>query len=450
MKIMTRILASAVAVALAGAAMPAYAKLSEAEAARLGADLTPVGAEKAGNKDGTIPAWTGGLCAPPSGWNPSQGYVDPFAGDKVQFTITKANAAQYKDKLTPGTLAMLNKYDTFKMNVYQTRRTACHPQEAYDLIKSMATKIELQGFGYTGGFSYTPFPIPKNGLEAIWNHVPRYLGGGVQRQYNQFPVRANGDYYKIATEEYRVFYRNLDTAPDNLLGVYSARFLAPATLEGTVFLVHEPIDQVKQSRSAWIYNAGQRRVRRAPDLAYDNINDGTEGLRTTDQFDGYNGAPDRYDWKLVGKKEIYVPYNSFKLSDKKLKYKEDVIRKNTINADLLRYELHRVWEVEANLKAGSKHVYGKRVFYLDEDSWTVLYEDAYDTRKQLWRVSIHPLVQFFDAKVPWYRANIWHDLTNGSYLLAGLDNEIKQPWKFGATAKLADFQPDALRRSGTK
>jgi hypothetical protein len=217
-----------------------------------------------------------------------------------------------------------------------------------------------------------------------------------------------------------------------------------------VFLVHEPIDQVAKTRSAWIYNAGQRRVRRAPDLSYDNINDGTEGLRTTDQFDAFNGAPDRYDWKLVGKKEMYIPYNSYKLSDKKLKYKEDIIRKNTPNPDVMRYELHRVWEVEATLKPGSKHIYGKRVFYLDEDSWTVVWEDAYDTRKQLWRVSIHPLMQFYDAKVMWHRANIWHDLTNGSYLLANLDNEIRTPWSFGEKASWAEFQPDALRRAGTK
>jgi hypothetical protein len=450
MKTMTSMLAFAVTAALLGLATPASAKLSDAEAARLGADLTPMGAEKAGNKDGTIPAWTGGLCAPPAGWTAAQGYVDPFAGDKVLFTITKANAAQYKDKLTPGALAMLGKYDGFKMNVYQTRRTACLPQEAYDLIKSMSTKIDLQGFGFTGGFSYAPFPIPKNGLEALWNHVPRYLGGGVVRQFNTFPVRSNGDYYKITTEERRVFFRNLDQAKDNLLGVFMSLFQAPATLEGTVFLVHEPIDQVKETRSAWIYNSGQRRVRRAPDLSYDNVNDGTEGLRTTDQFDAFNGAPDRYDWKLVGKKEIYVPYNSYKLSDKKLKYKQDVIRTNTPNADLIRYELHRVWEIEGNLKPSSKHIYGKRVFYLDEDSWTVLYEDAYDTRKQLWRVSIHPLIQFYDAKVPWYRANIWHDLNNGSYLMSNIDNEIKTPWSFGQRAAWGDFQPDALRRIGTK
>jgi len=451
MKTLNRILATAVAAAgLVGAAMPAYAKLTDAEAARLGADLTPMGAEKAGNKDGTIPAWSGGLCAPPAGWTADKGYVDPFPGDKVKFTITKANAAQYKDNLTPGTLAMLNKYDTFKMNVYETRRTACYPQSVYDEVKSMSTKLDIQGFGITGGRSSVPFPIPKSGLEAIWNDQQRYLGGGVSRDYDSFPVRGNGDYYKIRVHEYRIFNQNLDQPQDNLLLAFMSYFLAPATLEGTVFLVHEPLDQVKQARAAWIYNAGQRRVRRAPDLAYDNVNDGTEGMRTTDQFDAWNGAPDRYDWKLVGKKEIYIPYNSYKLANKSLKYDKDMIRKNTPNADLMRYELHRVWVVEGNLKAGSKHIYGKRVFFLDEDTWTVVYEDAYDTRKQLWRVGIHPLIQFYDAKVPWYRSNIWHDLSNGNYLFSLLDNEVKTPWKFGEKGKWADFQPDALRRIGTK
>ena len=188
MKTLNRILATAVAVAgLLGTALPAYAKLTADEAARLGADLTPMGAEKAGNKDGTIPAWTGGLCAPPAGWTAAKGYVDPFASDKVQFTITKANAGQYKDKVTPGMQAMLDKYPEFKMNVYQTRRTACLPQEAYDVIKSMATKIDLQGFGYVGGVSYAPFPIPKNGLEAIWNHAAPLRGRWSQAPVQQLP-----------------------------------------------------------------------------------------------------------------------------------------------------------------------------------------------------------------------------------------------------------------------
>jgi len=446
----SKVIAGAVAALLVGVGAPASAKLTDAEVARLGADLTPMGAEKAGNKDGTIPAWSGGLCAPPSGWNASDGYIDPFPGDKPKFTITKANAAQYKDKLTPGTLALLNKYDAFKMNVYETRRTACYPDDVYAEVKSMAGKLDLQGFGISGGRSAVPFPIPKNGLEVMWNHQQRYLGGGLEREYNSFPVRGNGDYYKIGSHEYRIFNANLDQPQDNLLLAFLSWFTAPATLEGTVFLVHEPLDQVKTVRSAWIYNAGQRRVRRAPDLSYDNITDGTEGMRTADQFDAWNGAPDRYDWKLIGKKEIFIPYNSYKLSDKKLRYKEDIVLKNTPNADLIRYELHRVWEVEANLKQGSKHIYGKRVFFVDEDTWTVVYEDAYDTRKELWRIGVHPMIEFYDAKVPWYRANIWHDLTNGGYYLANLDNEVKQVWKFGQKGKWSDFQPDSLRRIGTK
>jgi hypothetical protein len=393
MKTINTILAAAIAAAgLVGAALPAHARMTDAEVARLGADLTPIGAEKAGNKDGTIPAWTGGLCAPPAGWKPEMGYTDPFPGDKPKFTITKANADQYKDKLTPGLLALLAKYDNFKMPVYETRRTACYPQSVYDEVKAFATKIDLQGFGITGGRSAVPFPIPKNGLEVMWNMQQRYLGGGLEREYNAFPVRGNGDYYKVGAHELRIFNANLDQPQDNLLLVFLSDLTAPATLVGTVYLVQEPLDQVKQIRAAWIYNAGQRRVRRAPELSYDNITDGTEGMRTSDQFDAWNGAPDRYDWKLIGKKEIYIPYNAFKLSSKALKYDKDIIRKNTINSDLMRYELHRVWQVEGTLKAGSRHIYGKRVFYLDEDTWTVVYEDAYDTRKQLWRVGVHPMI----------------------------------------------------------
>ncbi|MNM99824.1 hypothetical protein D3C81_1123940 [compost metagenome] len=275
----------------------------------------------------------------------------------------------------------------------------------------------------------------------------RYLGGGLQRTYASFPVRGGGDYYALRIEENRVFDSNMDKQSPNRLLNYSARFISPATLAGTVQLVQEPIDQVKEVRSAWIYNAGQRRVRRAPDLAYDNVNDGTEGLRVTDDFDGYNGAPDRYDWKLVGKREMYVPYNDYKLGSKQVKYK-DILTANTPNPDFMRYELHRVWVVEGTLRPDAKHVYGKRVMYLDEDSWTVLASDAYDTRGTLWRIGVHPLIQFYDAQVPWYRANIWHDLSNGGYYLAGLANEEPNPWKFGIKGRFVDFQPDALRRMG--
>ncbi len=370
---------------------------------RLGKDLTPVGAERAGNADGTIPAWDGGLTKPPAGWKREQGYVDPFTSDKVLFTITAANLKQHEAKLSPGQVALLKKYPHYKINVYTTRRTAALPKEVTDHVAERAGKVSLQGFGLKDlGGSTTPFPIPQNGLEAIWNHLVRYVGGGAIRSGNSFPVRANGDYFKIGFTSKRIYSQNMEDPEPNRLFYALGYFTEPATLKGTIFLVHEPVDQVVEQRSAWIYNAGARRVRRAPDLAYDGVNDGSEGMLVTDQVDAYNGAPDRFEWKLLGKKEIYVPYNVYRLSDKSLKYKE-IIGKGTINADLVRYELHRVWVVEGTLKPGARHVYGKRTFYLDEDSWSVMMEDAYDNRGGLWRVALHGLIQCYDALVPWYR-----------------------------------------------
>ncbi len=428
-------------------ALPAAA--AERDFSRLGKDLTPIGAERAGNADGTIPAWEGGLTQPPAGWTREQGYVDPFPDDKPLFTITAANAAQHAAKLTPGTQALLKKYPgTYRMNVYQTRRTAALPKDVTDRVRDQAPKVELNGFGLRNlGGSTTPFPIPSNGLEAIWNHLVRHTGGGTSRTAHSFPVRSNGDYYKIGFKSQRIYAQNMADPEPNRLFYALGYFTEPATLRGTIFLVHEPVDQVAEQRAAWIYNAGARRVRRAPDLAYDGINDGSEGMIVTDQVDGYNGAPDRFEWKLLGKREVYIPYNTYRIGDKSLKYK-DIIGKNTINADLVRYELHRVWVVEGTLKAGQRHIYGKRTFYLDEDSWSVVSEDAYDTRGGLWRVALLGMVQYYDAVVPWYRFGAVHDLTSGGYIAGGFDNEIREPLQFGVKGKLSDFQPDALRRLG--
>jgi hypothetical protein len=442
------LVAWAAAAALTLGLSPLAGAMTAADVERLGKDLTPNGAERAGNKEGTIPAWTGGLTKPPAGWKPEQGYVDPFKDDKPLFTINSTNLDTYKDKVSPGMQALLKKHAHLSMPIYPSHRTFANPQSVYDATKAQAGKVGLKDMTITG-FSLpgTPFPVPSNGVEAMYNHVTRYFGS-----YNWcmewIPVRSNGDWYRAGFCEDVVQGQNFDEKQPNLVFSFYGLYDAPATLLGTIYLVRDPIDYTVGERQAWIYNAGQRRVRRAPDLAYDGSPDGYEGMRTVDDYWGFSGAMDRFDWKLVGKREMYIPYNAYKVADKKLKYK-DIIGKNSLKPELLRYELHRVWEVEATLKKGMSHVYSKRTFFLDEDSHLVTLTDNYDSRGALWRTQVLGLVQAYDAQTMYQAPWIQHDLVADSYHVIGLSNE-REPIVFNTPRKWADFQPDAIRRRGTR
>jgi hypothetical protein len=425
------------------------ASVSSEEAARLGQDLTPVGAEKAGNAAGTIPAWTGGLSTSPDR------YTNPYADEAPLFTITASNANQYKGSLSPGQLAMLAKYpDTFKMNVYPTHRSAALPTKLYEHITKNATAAELiqQGNGISGATEAVPFPIPANGLEVIWNHMTRFRGGSLERTFVQVPVQASGNFTAVKINEKMSWPTYLKEpydpkSDDNILFYFVQKVEAPARLTGNVLLVHETMNQITQPRQAWTYNAGQRRVRRAPQIAYDAPGTATDGQRTTDNLDMFNGAPDRYNWDLVGKQELYIPYNSFKLADRGLKY-DDILQAGHLNPELTRYELHRVWKVEATLKEGARHVYAKRTFYIDEDTWQAAIVDHYDGRGELWRVGVEHEFQYRDVNVPWTVAEMLYDLQSGRYLAGSLTNEEGIGFDFTKRFRHKDFTPQAIRRLG--
>lgn len=430
------------------------AAFAAVDVGRLGNDLTPLGGEKAGNTDGTIPAWDGGLTAAPAGYTPGMHHPDPFAGDTVKFTITGANADQYADKLSAGHLALLKAYPDYTMPVYATHRSASNPQRIYDATKQYAPTAALTegGNGVTGAVIGVPFPIPQNGLEVIWNHLTRYRGVAADRHISQAAPQRNGSYTLVDFNDEFLFNYARDGIQeknlDNVLLYFKQSVTAPARLAGSILVVHETMDQVKEPRRAWLYNTGQRRVRRAPNVAYDNPGTAADGMRTSDQFDMFNGAPDRYEWKLVGKKEMYVPYNSYKLHSDSLKYK-DILTPLHINQGLTRYELHRVWVVEATLKAGTSHIYSRRTFYLDEDSWQILAVDQYDGRGQLWRVSEAHCINYYDAQIFWSTLEVHTDLLAGRYLAIGLDNEAKM-YDFGLTRSPQDYTPSTLRQEGVR
>ncbi|BAN48443.1 DUF1329 domain-containing protein [Metapseudomonas resinovorans] len=454
----TRTLLTTGALALSLLATSVMAKVSPDEAAQLGTSLTPMGAEKAGNADGSIPAWTGGL-ASNAGAVDAKGFLaDPFADEQPLFTITAANAEQYKDKLSAGQMAMFKRYpDSYKIPVYKTHRTAALPDDVYSLVKTSALNTESVGGGNgLKGFAdsrYYAFPMPKTGVEVVWNHTTRYRGGNIKRLMTRVQPQVNGSYSMVHFEDEVSYPGNLaDQAPgkaDNILFYFIQRVTAPSRLAGNVLLVHETIDQVSEPRMAWLYNAGQRRVRRAPQVAYDGPATAADGMATSDNYDMYNGAPDRYDWKLVGKKEMYIPYNAYKLDSPRLTY-DQIIKPGHINQDLTRYELHRVWEVVGTLKPGERHIYATRHMYFDEDSWQLALVDHYDGRGQLWRVGEGHIQQYYNAKVPGYTAEALYDVISGRYSVVGLKNEEKRSLEFGFKATASAYTPAALRQAGVR
>lgn len=438
--------------ALAALCLPAQAKVDAAQAARLGQDLTPLGGERAANAAGTIPVWEGGLTTPPASYQPGMHHPDPYAGDAVLYSVNAQNLGQYQQVLPAGLQTLLQAHPDYKLRVFQTRRSAAAPQYVYDATKANATKAELiaGGNGVSGAAAGVPFPILQNGQEAIWNHIMRFRGEQIHMVANHVAVLANGSYSLVLRDReiYFVYGRQGAQEADlnNTLFHYKYSVTAPSKLAGSALLVEETIDQVMAIRKAWRFNRGERRVRRLPMLAYDALTPDTNGMSLADQTDVYNGAPDRYEWKLQGKQEMLVPYNSYAVHQKGIPY-EQILKSKTLNPDLLRYELHRVWVVEADLRTGFSHPYAKRRFYIDEDSWQILAVDLYDKGGKLIGLQESHPISYYDVPVFSSTLETIYDFKGSRYFVDGLDNN-EPMYDFKANISPRSFSPASLRQQG--
>lgn len=428
---------------------PAFAKGTDA--GKLDSQLNPMGGERAASADGSIPAWTGGL-APGSLTASANGdYADPFASEKPLLVISGANAAQYQNLLTPGQMALLKRFPTYKLNVYPSHRTAHMPDSVVAATRGNVSQVSLveQGAGMAGYNAGVPFPMPTEAMEVMWNHLARYVGSSLKRQMASATVEANGT-STLITYDQAVNWRAAisDLKPDeNVLYFSVIRALSPSRVAGEITLVHDPINQVQSARDAWQYIPGQRRVRRAPTVAYDTSARYSYGQLTSDGVGGFNGAPDRYDWKLLGKEERLIPYNSYRLASKALNY-ADFLKPGVIDPQYVRYEKHRVWVVEATLKPGARHVYGKRRFYIDEDNWQIASSEMYDSRGELWRIYENYPMQLPDVDTPFPALDATYDVVSGRYTTNFMTNEYRQKMVFNQPATKDDYSPAALRRDG--
>jgi hypothetical protein len=456
MKMKTQVLTTALTLSLAAGA--AWAEVPESVADRLGKDLTPMGAEKAGTAAG-VDAWTG---KPIDGSALLSGYdggalPNPFAADKPLYTISASNAGEYDSVLTNGQKALLATYpDSFKMNVYQSRRACTYPDFVYNAAKRNAVvgKNVDGGNGVSEAIMSAPFPIPSTGLEIVWNHTLRYRGERVARDFNYAAPTANGAYTLTDTRDEIVFaYSNPQYSRAEDLNNISIWFVAytsaPARRAGNVVLVHETLNMAKEGRKAWTYSPGTRRVRRAPNIAYDNPVTNGDGLATSDQYDGYNGAPDRYDWTVVGKQEKLSQQNNYNAVQ--TPYNE-LLAANHPKQDVMRYELRRQWVVEGNLKGNARHIYAKRVLRMDEDSNQMSGGEMYDGRGELWRIQEIGQAPDFrpDAQVCWTTGGEFTmDLLAGRYLGLAMKSERPANFVTGLERLTPDYYtPANVRRLG--
>ncbi|MBO1537116.1 DUF1329 domain-containing protein [Pseudomonas sp. OA65] len=426
--------------------------LAASDVERLGKDLTPLGALKAGNANGSIPAWTGGLTMTKDAFDSVKGYKNPYEAEKPLLTITAANAESYKDKISEGQLAMLRRHpNTWKMNVYPTHRSASFPQFVYDAVKVNAerTKLTEDGNGVSEVKVATPFPVPKSGLEVLWNHLLRYRGNAVQRTNAGANIQAGGSYTLNKNRDIYLYnrdFRNDGSTEGNMLFYYLQETLAPPRDAGVVRLIQDTVNQTVAPRQSWVYTPGQRRVRRSPTVGYDTPTAG--GLMTVDDVDMFNGAPDRFTWEILDKKEMYVPYNNYRFASRTNTYK-DIIQTDHVNPALTRYELHRVWHVRAKLKPGMRHVYSQRDFYFDEDSYQILVAESRDSRGELWRLAETYIINYYDHQIVWTAGEGQYDLISGRYTINALAQE-ETPVNFDVKPDLQDFTPARLRQAGVR
>lgn len=439
-------------------ASTAQAAATQAEIDRLGKDLTCVGAEKAGNAEGTIPEWSGKWLGVPdhidfkgTGHHP----IDPYAGEKPLFEITAANVDEHKDKLSEGQLAMFAKYpDTFKMPIYPSHRDFRFPDSVCEVTKDNAknAKLEDDGEGIVATTGGIAFPFPKTGLELLWtSSFFTYRPWSEELVSDNMYVLANGNrsHGQVKSANLALFLKPGNEGPTTGPSAYYLnQTMLPQRDRGEVNTGLEYFNHKTEPRQSWRYDPGTRRVRQSPEYGFDMLFPGSGGSITVDEVRVFNGTGVRYDWDIVEKKEIYVPYNAYGIHSPDISY-DELLTPNHVNPEFMRYELHRVWVLEGTIKDGYRHLYGKRRMYVDEDSMLMLMGENFDTRGELWRTSMVNYFYAYEAQTWQAGVGLYHDLLAGSYLAFNLVNEQKSAYTLN-TGKLTpgNFGAEAARRLG--
>ncbi|KAB0622573.1 DUF1329 domain-containing protein [Castellaniella defragrans] len=431
---------------------PATAAVSPEEAAKLKTELTPFGAEKAGNQDGSIPAWTGGYTTPQPDFKNGGRRPDPFAGEKPLLSINAQNVDQYADQLTEGVKALIRKYpETYRVDVYPTHRTAAAPQWVYDNTFKNATRAHITGNTLEGAYGGIPFPIPKTGTEVMWNHLLHWRGTSFHVDVRGMQGTGDGKHVPtvFSSSDFQLPYYFEDGSPESFKGVFwMIRMMnyGPPIRAGEAIVGRESINP--DNSQTWVYLTGQRRVRKLPNACCDTPTPASAGVSMFDQTGVFNGRLDRFDWKILGKKEMIIPYNTNRALQRSYK---DVLLPHHLNPDDVRWEKHRVWVIEATVAQGFRHQSPKRRYYVDEDTWVAVLADHWDANDQLWQMGFSMPIVMPDlpATAPPMVFG-FYDLLSGAWYYDSILNDAREQYKIMPRYDDTVFTPEAMSGEGVR
>ena len=441
-------IAATIAVATAGLAV--RAALPEHDALALKTTLTPVGATRAGNEAGTIPAWTGGYRTVSPGYQQGAIRPDPFAGESRMFSITATNFRSYSDSLPEGARALFEKYADYRMDIFPSHRTAAAPDWVYANIYRNATSAHAAregiAYGIEGAAGGIPFPIPADGFEAVWNHLLAFWGPAREVNVSTYVVSADGVIDKTVTyreiADFPYYYR--DAKPDSFGGYYFRTLqtaIGPSRKAGQGYLNWQPINTRRYNFAAWRLLPGEHRARKAPSISYDVPDPDTEGLESLDEYYLFFGGLDHYDFRLLGKKELFIPYNNNRLYQRPA---SEILGSAHANPDDLRYELHRVWVVEGTLARGQHDIVSRRRLYLDEDTWLAAYSDSWDDRGRLWKFGHGTMYLMPEIPAVILGSQFVYDLELGGYVFGFAFNGESSAYKVTDPHNPAVFTPGSM------
>ncbi|MDD2735416.1 MAG: DUF1329 domain-containing protein [Desulfuromonadaceae bacterium] len=435
----------------------AVAAVSAEQAQALKTTLTPMGAERAGNKEGTIPAWDGGYTKVPKGYVNGDLRRDPFPQEKPLLSITAQNVEQYADRLNDGTKAMLKKYPaTFRLDVYPTHRTAAAPQWVYDNTFRNATRGKEDGNHIlSGAYGGIPFPIPQSPTEIIWNHLLHWRIPSALEVGRGYLVSASGQRVMMSDmkTQHQFPYYFKDVSPEEFYrngGLWRQVYfssIGPPMHAGELMVGNNKTDL--RADEAWIYLTGQRRTRKLPNPCCDTPSPAANGLMSFDEIDIIFGRMDRFNWKIVGKKEMYIPYNCNRFDEGKSL--DAVMLPHHLNPDYVRWELHRVWVVEGNLKPGMRHQAPKCRLYFDEDTWQAVTGDRWDAKGQLWKTEFALSQVLPDIPAVYAPGRFgFYDLISGAWIFQFFEQGMKEHVKSMPRFPDSLFTPDSMGALGVR